>query len=280
MSAPNPYGGHSPQQPVPNPSANTQPYGHAPQSAPYGAPTTTQPGYPGGGAQPPAQPKGLAIASMVVGIASLVLCATIFGGIVGGIVAVVLGIIALKKAQSKAMSITGIATGGLAFLIAVIIFVSSMFFFGAALDSISSPSQTSEQVVEETQDAAPEETEETEAAPEEEPEETEPEAAEPEWTTVLELSGNADRQSDTIELTGGNVRITYEFEDSTGHDMVFAAIYLLDEGVDLMTDGGIPDVMISEAGDGETILRRGAGEYYLRVSAANTNYTVIVEEQR
>jgi len=94
------------------------------------------------------------------------------------------------------------------------------------------------------------------------------------------MSGSADQQSDTITLTGGKVRVTYDFVDTSGYGMVVAAIYLLDEGTDLMTDGGIPDVMISEPGAGETILRKSAGDYYIRVTAANTSYTVTVEEQR
>lgn len=114
-------------------------------------------------------------------------------------------------------------------------------------------------------------------APESAQEET---AAAPEWTTIATVTGNADQQSDTIALTGGKVRVTYEFTDTSGHGMVVGAIYVLTEGTDLMTDGGIPDVMISEAGAGETILRKSAGDYFVKVTAANAEYTVTVEEQR
>lgn len=105
-------------------------------------------------------------------------------------------------------------------------------------------------------------------------------AAEPEWTTVATIEGNADQQSDTIALTGGKVRVSYEFTDNLGYDMVMGAIYVLTEGTDIMKDGGIPDVMISEAGSGETILRKSEGEYFVRITSANANYTVTVEEQR
>lgn len=107
-----------------------------------------------------------------------------------------------------------------------------------------------------------------------------PEEAEPQWTNVVTLTGNADQQSDTITLTGGKTRVTYDFVDSTGQGMIVGAVYVLTEGTDLMTDGGIPDVMISEAGAGETILRKSAGEYYLKVTSANADYTVTVEEQK
>lgn len=72
---------------------------------------------------------GLAIAALVVGIVALVFCWVPFLGFVTGVVAVILGIIALKKAQSKGMSITGLVTGGLATLVNLIF----MFIFIAAL---------------------------------------------------------------------------------------------------------------------------------------------------
>lgn len=62
--------------------------------------------------------------------------------------------------------------------------------------------------------------------------------------------------------------------------MVVGAIYVLPEGTDIMVDGGIPVVMISKAGAGDTILRKAAGEYYVKVAAANSEYTVTVEEEK
>ncbi|MBA4606962.1 hypothetical protein H1W00_00545 [Aeromicrobium sp. Marseille-Q0843] len=103
-------------------------------------------------------------------------------------------------------------------------------------------------------------------------------AAKPKWRKVAELSGSADKQSDTIKLTGEKVRLSYEFKDTSGMDMVVGGIYLLDEGTDLMSDGGIPEVMISEAGKDSTILRKDKGEYFLKVTAANVEYKVVLEE--
>lgn len=105
-------------------------------------------------------------------------------------------------------------------------------------------------------------------------------AAEPTWVTVATITGNADQQSDTIELTGGKVRVSYDFVDTAGIGMIVGAVYVLTEGTDITTDGGIPDVMISEAGAGETILRKAAGEYYVKVTSANAEYTVTVEEEK
>ncbi|MFS0886436.1 hypothetical protein [Aeromicrobium sp. 179-A 4D2 NHS] len=105
-------------------------------------------------------------------------------------------------------------------------------------------------------------------------------APKPKWKKLATLSGNADKQSDTIKLTGGKVRLSYEFKDTSGMDMVVGGVYLLDEGTDLMSDGGIPEVMVSEASKDRTILRKDEGEYFLKVTAANAQYTVVIEELR
>lgn len=144
--------------------------------------------------------------------------------------------------------------------------VLATFALTASLAACSSPSEPSEP--------------ETKIEQVEEVETQAPEVTEPQWTTVATLTGNADQQSDTITLSGGKTRVTYDFVDSSGYGSIIGAIYVLTEGTDLMTDGGIPDVMISEAGAGETILRKSAGDYYLKVTSANANYTVTVEEQK
>ena len=320
MSDPNTPSGDDPQTPSPSDASDAQPTVQQPQTSGYGQPYDTQPtlqqpqaagygqpyapqqgqpqgqqgqpqgyqgyqgypqGYPAGVTAPPVQPpKGLAIAAMVVGIISLLLSPTIFVGVIGGIVAVVLGIVALKKAQPKGMSIAGIVTGGIAILASVVLFIASAAFLDAAMDSATSVIDSqSEQLIEETEEPASEPTAEPEPTEPAEPEKP-AETAEPTWTTVATIEGNADQQSDTITLTGGKVRVTYEFTDPSSLDMIIGAIYVLDEGVDLTKDGGIPDVMVSEAGSGETVLRKDAGEYYVKVTVANADYTITIEEEK
>jgi hypothetical protein len=109
------------------------------------------------------------------------------------------------------------------------------------------------------------------------PAETKPAAKK--WVKLLTLTGSADKQSDTIKTTGGKIRITHTFKDTTSVGGI-GAIYFLKEGTDLQTDGGIPEIMVSEAGKDVTTLRKGAGEYFVKISAANFKYTVIVEEER
>ena len=96
------------------------------------------------------------------------------------------------------------------------------------------------------------------------------------WVSIVELEGNANKNSDTFRLTGGKARITYNF---TGNTMI-GAIYVMREGTDLMEDGGIPEVMVTEAGEDSTIIRKSAGEYYLQVNSANTDYIVTIEEEK
>lgn len=100
------------------------------------------------------------------------------------------------------------------------------------------------------------------------------------WVKLVTLSGSADKSSDTVTTSGGKLRITYNFTDPSKSGMIVAAVYFLDEGVDPQKDGAIPDVMISEPAKDSTTIRKDAGDYYVRVSAANTKYTVTVEEER
>lgn len=77
----------------------------------------------------PPRPKGLAIAALIVGISSLVLCWIPFVGMLGGLAAIVLGIIALVKAQSKGMSITGLITGIVGFLAGIVLTLTAFTLF-------------------------------------------------------------------------------------------------------------------------------------------------------
>ena len=150
----------APQVPLP-PQAPQQPYQ---QQAPQAPQAPQYPQAPGA-AQPPAppyppqqpgatQPKGLAISALIVGIVSLVFCWVPFIGILGGIAAVILGIIALKKAQSKGMSITGLITGGLAVIASGIFIIVTVMFVGAIAASGDQAVKDLEQLSEELESSA------------------------------------------------------------------------------------------------------------------------------
>jgi hypothetical protein len=112
-----------------------------------------------------------------------------------------------------------------------------------------------------------------------EPKKSEQKPAAKKWVKLVTMTGSADKQSDTIKTTGGKVRLTFTFKNTASIDGI-GAIYLLDEGTDLQKDGGFPDVMVSEPGKDVTTLRKDAGEYFMKISAANFKYTVVVEEER
>jgi hypothetical protein len=98
------------------------------------------------------------------------------------------------------------------------------------------------------------------------------------WVKLVTLNGSADKSSKVITTKGGDLRLTYNFRG--GDSLVIGGVYLLDKGTDLMKDGGIPEVMVTEPSKDSTLLYRDAGQYFVKVTAANTRYTVTVEELR
>ena len=95
--------------------------------------------------------------------------------------------------------------------------------------------------------------------------------------TVVEASGNANKNTDTFELKGGKAKITYTFN---GGDVIVGAIYVLKEGTDLNKSGGIPEVTVSNSGTDSTFITKAAGKYYLSVKSANATWNLKLEEER
>lgn len=87
-----------------------------PPPPPYAAPPVVEGPKPG---------KGMAIASLVLGIVSLALCLYWFIALPAAIVAVVLGVIARGKGAGKGMALAGIITGGVGILFGLIMVVLS-----------------------------------------------------------------------------------------------------------------------------------------------------------
>ncbi|WP_298458743.1 DUF4190 domain-containing protein [uncultured Cellulomonas sp.] len=132
-----------PQHPSSDDSSATpsgsSPYGSTYGSSAYGSSQDASPGYgQQGGGWPvdpaPARPSGLAVAALVVGIVSLLVCwvpVVNAVSIVGGIVAVVLGILALRKLTAgrpgKGFAVTGIVLGAVSALVAIAIWVVLAF---------------------------------------------------------------------------------------------------------------------------------------------------------
>ena len=97
----------------------------------------------------------------------------------------------------------------------------------------------------------------------------------PQWVKVASLSGSAEKTGDVFALTGAPARLSYKVEGET----VYTAIYVMADGTNFSTDGGIPEVTVSKVAQDSTRLVKDAGRYYLMVKAMSP-YDVTVEEQR
>lgn len=101
---------------------------------------------------------------------------------------------------------------------------------------------------------------------------------EKEWTKVYSFSGNGMKKSALFELTGNEARLKYSYKAPGGLGMGMFAVYVVDEGEDIMETGGIPEVMSQAENEAsESTLQKSAGMYYLNVNASG-NWTVTVEE--
>jgi hypothetical protein len=114
-----------------------------------------------------------------------------------------------------------------------------------------------------------------------EKEETQPEPqTEPEWVKIIDLTAkDANKQSGTFTLLGGKQKLSYVVsgdEQSEG----MCIIYVMDEGKDLMTDGGFPVIMQDGNKSGETLMRKPAGDYYLDLQVGWGSCAVEILELR
>jgi hypothetical protein len=106
------------------------------------------------------------------------------------------------------------------------------------------------------------------------------EAREGKWTEVYTFKGNGMKKSPTFELTGGEARLKYNYRSDNEMGMGMFAAYVVDEGKDIMKEGGIPEVMTSaENEESESSIQKNEGRYYLNINATG-NWTVTVEEYK
>ena len=124
------YGAYNPQ---PNNGQMNMNYGAYNPQPNNGQPNNGQPNMNYGAYNP--QPKekgdgrGLGIASMVLGIISLLMFCTCTNWITG-ILAIIFGIVQLVKHKEKGFAITGIITAGLSLLLAICLYVSFLVAMG------------------------------------------------------------------------------------------------------------------------------------------------------
>lgn len=150
MTAPDQPGYPSPDPHQPPPPS---PYG---PPAPAGTATMPPPPPPYG-----VRPKGLAIAALVVGIVAFLTGLAPFFGLIAGAAAVVLGILALRRAQSKGMAITGLslgAVGAVTSLIVTLVFAAALGTAGSSTGAAEVVESSAEAEAEALPTAAPETT--------------------------------------------------------------------------------------------------------------------------
>ena len=115
------------------------------------------------------------------------------------------------------------------------------------------------------------------AAEEEAKKKAQEEASKPKWVAVVELSGDSNKRSNVFTLEGGKQRLSYTL---TGNEYVLATIYVVEEGKELLKDGGFPEASPTGPGSDSTFLYKSAGKYYLDITAGNGSWTVKIEEER
>lgn len=106
----------------------------------------------------------------------------------------------------------------------------------------------------------------------------EEETTEGSWRTIYSFSGNGMKKSPVFELTGANARIRYNYSSQSDLGLGMFAAYVVEEGNELIRNGGVPEVMSSAAEESsESALHKEKGRYYLEINATGS-WTVSVEE--
>ncbi len=100
------------------------------------------------------------------------------------------------------------------------------------------------------------------------------------WRTVVSLSGDSSERSPVFTLHGVQARLRYRLEAAGGLGTPSAAIHVLEEGADPQRDGGSPQVTATRAGSDDARLSSPAGRYYLYVDAADSHWSVAIQEYR
>ncbi len=174
---------------------------------------------------------------------------------------VLLYVIWAKSKQDKTVKII---------LTAVIAIITLAIWIPAMSDDKTQTDSKSTQLVENVS--------ENKFQPAQEPSLPEPKAEKvKEWSRVLELTANANKQSETFHLEGGQQKVVYR---TTGGKYAICTIYVVDEGTSLDETGGFPVVMVDEDQSDETLMRKSAGDYYLDLKVTNGTCSVEIQEYK
>jgi len=99
------------------------------------------------------------------------------------------------------------------------------------------------------------------------------------WVEVITFKGNGRKKSESFHLNGNDAKMVYTYKSESPEIGAFG-IYVVDKGVDIMHEGGIPEVMLSKSvTDEESTIQKSSGEYYLDINAAGDWAVKVLQKQ-
>ena len=99
------------------------------------------------------------------------------------------------------------------------------------------------------------------------------------YKTVITFKGNGMKKSELFHLYGNDAKIIYKYKSESPSIGVFN-VYVVKKGVDIMEQGGIPEVMTTLTKDqSESTIQKPEGDYYLNVNGVGT-WEVEVQESK
>ncbi|MBS1586394.1 MAG: hypothetical protein JSS82_12695 [Bacteroidetes bacterium] len=120
----------------------------------------------------------------------------------------------------------------------------------------------------------------TGSAAQETAKETKVEPKAKQWVDVYHFAGSGNKKSPLFELTGGQAKIKYKYTGSKNMGIGAFVVYIVDEGTDVMKDGGIPELNVNATEEeSESALQKPAGKYYVNVMAAG-KWELTVQEEK
>ena len=102
-----------------------------------------------------------------------------------------------------------------------------------------------------------------------------PAPVEEKWVAVKSWTGTGIKKTENFEITGSDWRVNWKSDGKNGNNSIFALSPYKKDGSPLAP-------LASTLGSGADVsyVHEGAGTYYLSINAANTSWTVSVEEQK
>jgi hypothetical protein len=99
------------------------------------------------------------------------------------------------------------------------------------------------------------------------------------WRTIHTLQGSGPKKGPDFKITSDQARVKYSY--SGGGQAGLFSFYVVPEGVNIMEEGGFPEVMESQGSGADTTeLAVGPGTFYLQANTANVTWKLEVQEYR